>query len=162
MLESARRAAADDLDVLTSLASSATLELRELRGGARLTADLDAAITAAGALADHLDDPERLTVVGEFAEVAIGLAIVHLDRRGAAPYGVVDVLYVEPPAREVGVAEAMMDIVVDWCRDAGCRGIDAWALPGSRPAKAFLEAHGFITRLLTMHRPLPPAGREEG
>ena len=35
--------------------------------------------------------------------------------------------------------------------------MDAPALPGSRPAKAFFEDHGFVARLLVMHRPLPDA-----
>ena len=32
--------------------------------------------------------------------------------------------------------------------------MDAPALPGSRPAKAFFEDNGFVARLLVMHRPL--------
>jgi hypothetical protein len=49
----------------------------------------------------------------------------------------------------------MIELVVAWCAARGCAGVDAPALPGNRPAKAFFEDNGFVARLLVMHQPLP-------
>ena len=49
------------------------------------------------------------------------------------------------------MAEAVIESLRSWCRDAGCFGVDALALPGNRQAKNFFEAHGFVARSLTMH-----------
>ena len=47
-----------------------------------------------------------------------------------------------------------MGLVVAWCRERGCLGIDAAALPGSRATKNFFEESGFSARLLVMHHAL--------
>ncbi len=59
-----------------------------------------------------------------------------------------------PAARRGGVGKAVAESLMYWCRSQGCRGVDADALPGSRPVKSFFEANGFTARLLVMHRPL--------
>ena len=92
--------------------------------------------------------------------MAVGFASAKCDRARQHPIGVIEAIYVEPSARLVGVGEAMLDVVVAWFAERGCQGVDAPALPGSRPAKAFFEDHGFVARLLTMHHPLPASGRE--
>jgi len=71
--------------------------------------------------------------------------------------GSVQELYVDPLVRRHGVGRAMSDLMVSWCVEQGCIGVDANALPGSRAVKSFFEAGRFTARLLVMHRPLPPA-----
>jgi GNAT superfamily N-acetyltransferase len=66
----------------------------------------------------------------------------------------VDVIYVEPPAREVGVGETLLGAVTDWAGRHGAAGVDVQVLPGMRSAKNLLEGSGFATRLLVMHRQL--------
>ena len=63
-----------------------------------------------------------------------------------------NVIFVEPAARGVGVGESMLGVVVSWALDHGCSGFDAPALPGNRAAKSFFERMGFQSRLLVMHR----------
>jgi GNAT superfamily N-acetyltransferase len=70
------------------------------------------------------------------------------------PIGLIEVLYVEPGARGVGVGEAIVSVLVEHFEAFGCVGVDAQALPGSREAKAFFETHGFVTRALVMHHPV--------
>ncbi len=110
-------------------------------------------------LLEALADADRLVVVGTLDTVEVGFALARCAVVGLTPIGIVDALYVEPAARQVSVGEAMVDAIVEWCERRGCRGVDAPALPGSRPAKAFFEDHGFVTRLLVMHRPLTPTRR---
>jgi GNAT superfamily N-acetyltransferase len=66
---------------------------------------------------------------------------------------VVTDLFVDEGARSVGVGEAIVELLVAFCAEAGCIGLDALALPGARAAKNFFEESGFTARALVMHRP---------
>lgn len=68
--------------------------------------------------------------------------------------GVVTAIYVEPGAREVAVGEALLDAAIAWCRERGCLGIDAHALPGNRETKNFFESFGLTARLIVVHKQL--------
>jgi GNAT superfamily N-acetyltransferase len=68
-------------------------------------------------------------------------------------------IFVEPNARQVGVAGSMLAAVVERCEEWGMAGLDAPALPGNRSAKAFFETQGMQARLLVMHRRLGDADR---
>lgn len=107
------------------------------------------------AVIDALEDDDRLVVLGTLDGVEVGFATARCEAVGDHQLGTIESIYVEPSGREVGVGEAMVDAIMDWCAGRGCGGIDAPALPGSRPAKAFFEEHGFVARLLVMHRALP-------
>lgn len=104
---------------------------------------------------DALDDIDRLVVIGTLDDVEVGFALARYEVVGLTPIGKVEAIYVEPEGRQVGVGEAMVGAITEWCHHRGCRGVDAPALPGSRPAKAFFEDNGFVARLLVMHRRLP-------
>ena len=92
--------------------------------------------------------------MGLIDEVLFGFGTAHMDRERRQPVAVVNMLHVEIPAREVGVGEAILEVVLAWADERGAYGIDAPALPGSRNTKAFFETNGFTARLLIMHRPL--------
>jgi GNAT superfamily N-acetyltransferase len=110
---------------------------------------------------DALADSDRLVVIGTFDAVAVGFALARSQVVGLTPIGNVEAIYVEPAARQVGVGEAMVEAITEWCARRGCRGVDAPALPGNRSAKAFFEDNGFVARLLVMHRPLAGGTADE-
>ena len=152
-MESARPATPADLRRLGELRTAALAELRPLRGGAVFTAR--EAPPAGEDLAPALDAPERAVWAGTIDGVVVGYASAQVERlRTGARLGRLDELFVEPGARAVGVGEALMGLVVAWCRDHGCLGVDAAALPGSRATKNFFEESGFSARLLVMHHAL--------
>lgn len=158
-------ATATDFLALQRLTTLARHEVVGQRGGASLVAAHTDAASLEGDLQTALGDSDRLVLLGMMDEVDVGFVSAHCDRSQHQPFGVIDAIYVEPEAREVGVGEVLVDAVLAWSTDRGCRGVDASALPGSRPAKAFFEEHGFVTRLLVMHRPLsttPPGGDGHG
>ena len=154
-MEGARPADADDLAGLTRLAEQAIAELRELRGGEVFVADRGGAAGVTQRLKEAVDDPAQLVLAGTIDEVVVGYARVATrvlpDGRRL---GVIDDLFVEDEARAVGVGEALMDRVAAWCREQGCFGVDAVALPGHRASKNFFEESGLTARLLVMHRRL--------
>ena len=94
-------------------------------------------------LANAVDDDDALVVLGLLDEVPVGFtSAARRSTRDGQALAVVSDLYVEVPARELGVGEAMMDAVINWARSQACTGIDATVLPGSREAKTFFERNG--------------------
>jgi GNAT superfamily N-acetyltransferase len=154
-VEATRRATADDVPRLALLTSEAVAEQIDARGGRVWAAREARAVPADASLRAALDDPRQLVVVGTIDGVVVGYAAAHLDSlRDGEALGVVDDIYVEEGARGVGVGEAMIDDVLAWCRQHGCTGVDALALPGNRHTKNFFETFGFTARAIVVHRRL--------
>ena len=160
-MEHARQADATDLEFIADLWSEAVAELDGQRGGFLLAGSLTRKDLASDLDRAH-EDPDRLLVLGLLDDVSVGFASVFCDRRRREPIATIELVYVQPAARQVGVAEAIVGHVMHWASDLGCVGVDAPALPGSRSAKAFFEDNGFVARLLVMHHPLgDPEERNE-
>jgi GNAT superfamily N-acetyltransferase len=154
-MEAARPATDADLGRIAELAAAALAELAPMRGGAVFCAREARPVPAAASLATVLADPDQLLVAGTVDGVVVGYAAARLDRlRDGTTIGVIDDLFVELGAREVGVGEAVIDRVLDWCRDRGCAGVDAIALPGARETKNFFESFGFTARAIVVHHRL--------
>jgi ribosomal protein S18 acetylase RimI-like enzyme len=156
-VETTRRGGPDDRPQLAQLARQAREDARTKRGGVLLVDE--------GLRQEPLEetlltgDPSELVVLGLIDEVPVGYA---LARAVVLPsgdrLGVVEELYVDPEARGVSVGESMMDDIVAFCREAGCVGIDAVALPGDRATKNFFETFGLVARAIVVHRSLGDAG----
>ena len=164
-MEAVRPATAADLDRLVELAELAADELAAGRGGqlwrrreARPSPVRDS-LAASVAASEAGDD--QLVVLGTIDGVGVGFAAVRRETlRDGDHLGVIDDLYVEPGARQVGVGEAMMQRLLEWCRAQGCIGVDSMALPGERHTKNFFESFGLVARAIVVHRKLDP-GTEE-
>ena len=157
--EAARPAGPGDIGTVAELYRRAIDELVGERGGRLLALGSPLSEPLETAIGELLGSPLHLVEVGTFDDVGVGFAIAHvtelLDKSSIA---VLDALYVEPPARSVGVGEALLSGAQRWAVDRGCRGLDALALPGMRETKNFFEAAGFTARLLVMHQPIVAAG----
>jgi len=46
--------------------------------------------------------------------------------------------------------------LVSWAEQAGCIGIDAFALPGDRAVKNLFERSGLVARAILVHKRLDP------
>lgn len=169
MHEAARPATTADLARLVELAREAVSELRGTKGGA-VWARRDARQEPLEAsLAAAVADEDQFVVVGTFDGSVLGYAATRLQPlNDGALLGVIDDVFVEPGGRGVGVGEAMLDAVLAWCRDRGCLGVDALALPGNRATKNFFESFGLVARAIVVHRSLSelpaevPAGLPTG
>jgi len=152
--EAARPATRADLDELVRLASALRLEMSVQRGGAdRLLELLPEPLDAS--FAGRVADAESCTVVGLFGNSVVGyLTAVRSMRRDGTAVTVVDELFVEAEARELGVAEAMLTAAIEWAAAIGCLGIDAVVLPGLRDGKNLFERFGMTARAIVVHRDL--------
>ncbi|HTN78379.1 MAG TPA: GNAT family N-acetyltransferase [Acidimicrobiales bacterium] len=154
-MESARPATLGDLTRIAELAERAVAELAVTKGGAVWSRREARAKPYADSLRADLEATDHHLLVGEFAGAVVGYAVVRAEvLRDGGILGVIDDIYVEPEAREVGVGEALMDGVEQWCRSRRCIGIDALALPGNRETKNFFETFGLVARAIVVHRPL--------
>ena len=154
-MEGARPATAGDASRVAELAQQARAELRPERGGP-LFLDRDAGpapVPSDAAEGETLDG--RRMWVGTFDDVVVGYAVAAVEPvPEGAPLGRLDEVYVEGEARGVGIGEAMMNLVLEWLKSCGCRGVDGYALPGMRDTKNFFETFGFTARLLVVHHRL--------
>jgi GNAT superfamily N-acetyltransferase len=154
-VEAAREATADDLERLAALARETIAELSPLKGGAVWARTASHAEPVEEALEQALADEEHHVVVGTIDDAVVGYGIARFnDLRDGGRLGVIGDLYVEPDARGVGVGEAMMQALVDWCERQGCFGVDSIALPGARETKNFFEGFGLTARAIVVHRAL--------
>ena len=156
-MEASRPATADDIPRVVELAELMRAELGSMRGGALWLEREAWPEPLADAYDALLERDDALLTVGTIDDVVLGFGAVMVEQlRSGVRLGVVTDLFVEEPARAVGVGEALIDTLVAHCRTAGCIGVDAAALPGHRAAKNFFETHGFTARALTMHHRLAP------
>jgi ribosomal protein S18 acetylase RimI-like enzyme len=152
-VERCRPATDGDAARVVELARLLRAELGELRGGELWSARDAVGAPLDAAFAGWLADAATEVVVGTIDEVIVGYGVVEIETlRTGDRLGVILELFVESEGRSVGVGEAMVDALGARCAEAGCRGIDAGALPGHRAAKNFFETHGFTARAIVMHR----------
>jgi GNAT superfamily N-acetyltransferase len=150
--EACRAATAADVPRLAELARAVIAELAPMRGGQIWRAREARAEPIEDGLAALLDDADARVVVATIDDVVLGYAVVRLEHLGdGSVLGVVDDIFVEEGARQIGLGEMMMDDLMPWCEERKCVGMDAMALPGHRATKNFFEESGFTARQLIMH-----------
>ncbi len=155
----ARTAVEDDLAELVRLDRVARDHLSPLRGGELHLLWSTRPEPPDGTLRADLDDPDRCVLVGCLGTAVVGYAVASLvPLRDGTSVAEVGELFVETPARGVGVGEALMQQLLSWATARGCIGIDARALPGDRATKNFFESFGLVARAISVHRDLRDAG----
>ena len=151
----ARVGTVEDLPAVVELAGLGVDEQRDARGGRVWSVRETRPAPYELSLRETIHDPDRLLVVGTIDDVVFGYAAVRAEHlRSGEALGVIEDLHVHPDAREVGLGEVIVDLVVPWGEARQCIGIDAHALPGNRSTKNFFESFGFKARLWVVHRPL--------
>jgi GNAT superfamily N-acetyltransferase len=153
-VEQVRAATDHEVDRLVELTAAFLAVTGGQRGGAlaRPTDDGGHPPTALGAaVAGYVSSPGRTALVGLLDDWVAGAALCRVDGDGGDRRGVLDVCYVEPGAREVGLGQLLLERSIEWFRGQGCTGVDGTAFPGDREAKQFYESAGFKARLLVMH-----------
>ncbi|MEM7274884.1 MAG: GNAT family N-acetyltransferase [Actinomycetota bacterium] len=114
-------------------------------------------------LAAAIEDERSLVVVGTYDDVVFGYGYAVIEPlRDGTTVAVLRHFMVEEEARAAGIGEAMMNLILDTTRAAGCRGIDSTALPGDRETKNFFESFGLKARMLVVHRAFEDEADDDG
>lgn len=152
MEEACRPAEATDVTRIAELARTAIDELAPMRGGTVWKAREARQEPLEEGLAAVLDDADARMIVATIDGVVVGYAVARIeDLPEGSVLGVVDDIFVEQGAREIGLGELMIGDLMTWCDERKCIGMDAVALPGHRATKNFFEESGFTARKLVMH-----------
>jgi len=153
--EAARLAEEADVVRLAELSRLAQAELAPTRGGSVFVVREARAEPVEESLRADVGRPGCILLAGTLDGSVVGYACAVVESlRDLRRLGVIRALFVEPPARQSGVGEALIGALLGWAHQQGCAGVDATALPGNRATKNFFEANGFTARLLVMHRDL--------
>lgn len=152
MEEACRPAEATDVTRIAELARTAIDELAPMRGGTVWKAREARQEPLEEGLAAVLDDADARMIVATIDGAVVGYAVARIeDLPEGSVLGVVDDIFVEQGAREIGLGELMIGDLMTWCDERKCIGMDAVALPGHRATKNFFEESGFTARKLVMH-----------
>lgn len=157
MTESARLADADDIPRLVEIAIEHSKHVVGERGGELMLKEDGPAgpDEYATVLAQAIASPTSIVVAGGYDGVIFGLGRMEfIDLNGDSLLARIHELIVAGPAREVGIGEAMMNLLLQQAESHGCFGVDAVALPGDRETKNFFESFGLKARKLVVHRSL--------
>lgn len=152
MEEACRPAGAADVPRLAELNRAVVDELAPMRGGAVWKAREARQEPLEERLEELLEDPDARVLVATIDGTVVGYAIARIEHlTDGSVLGVIDDIFVEEGARQVGLGELMIDDLMAWCGERKCFGMDAMALPGHRASKNFFEESGFTARKLVMH-----------
>lgn len=151
---SARPATVADIGVMESLYDSLANEMAPLSHMWPLADGLAEPVDQA--LRALLTDDEAVPVIGTIDDVPFGFLVARIEtmlpQAEGRRIGSIRLLFVDHPAREVGVGEAMLDLALGTLRARGVSTFDAHVLPGHRLVKNFFEAGGFKARSIVMSR----------
>lgn len=154
-----RAAAPDDAAALAPLEVAARSALVGTRGGDRWLdehpeiADGWTARIAAGGVFVAVVSVEASSSGAPGAEVVVGYLAASL-RPGPVPVAMIEQVYIDPDARELGFGDALLAAAMEYGRAGGARLIEAHTLPGDRDLKNLYERAGVTARLITVSRPL--------
>lgn len=161
MRVAAREARAADVAVLTDMYRMLEDEMTLLHPMWPLADGLPEPVEES--LEAAISDPDVSVWVGEIEEVPFGFLLARVERMlpqaGGAEVGSIRLVFSQPDAREVGVAEAMREAALIGFRKRNITRFDAHVLPGHRLAKNFFEAGGFSARSIIMHHDDHPGER---
>ena len=155
MEEQAKVASSEELSIIAQLADEAVLEQIDGRGGYIWSRRETSTVPYILSLEASMASPDEEIWVGTLDNAILSYARAKIEVLRTGEYlGLVTDIYVTPEARSVGLGEALINVIIAWCSERKCVGIDSMALPGNRETKNFFETFGFKARLLTVHRSL--------
>lgn len=94
---------------------------------------------------------DLICVAGVAGETTFGLlSMYEVGNRG----WFIDLVYVRPEARGVGIGSAMVEVALDILRERGVTRINAATLPGDRSTKNLFERHGLVAQMITVSKTL--------
>lgn len=148
-----RDAVTDDLEYLAGAHRFAQESVSDARGG-----DLDTILRGRRepmeeSFAADLADSTTTVRVGTADDLVVGHCVLRIEELpDNEKLGRIVELWVHPDARGIGVGSALMRDASETAISAGCRGIDARALPGDRATKNFFESFGLVARTIEVHK----------
>ena len=103
---------------------------------------------------DLISHPDHTVLIGTLDDAVVSYMVVRLSTEQNR--GIITHAFVEEPARELGLGNAMVEQAIAVVSEAHLAGIEAVALPGDRETKNMYERVGLTARKLTVYKSLLP------
>lgn len=129
-----RAATSTDAEVIASHQADAVREAQSYRGS----------------LQPVSNSPSTLTYVAGFGQTVMASLVVTLEGSKAH----IDHVYVAPDAREVGLADSLVQFLLNELRERNITYVNAQALPGDRSMKNLFERHGLVAQTIIVGKSL--------
>ena len=129
-----REATVTDANIIESHRSAAALEAQNFRG------TVQAPTTSSSSL----------SYVAGYGNTVMASLVVSITATNAH----IDLVYVDPDAREVGLADALVQFLLRELRERAITYVAAQALPGDRSMKNLFERHGLIAQTIIVGKSL--------
>ena len=129
-----RAATSDDAEIIASHQADATREARNYRGS----------------LQPQSVSPTALSYVAGYGQTIMGSLIVSLESTTAH----INHVFVTPDAREVGLADSLVQFLLNELRERNITYVSAQALPGDRSMKNLFERHGLVAQTIIVGKSL--------
>ncbi len=136
-----RPAHTHDAAALAELERAARHALVDHRGGPQLLAEHP----PVGDWAALCARPDRQVLVGTIDDVVVAYLELAIGTTA-----IVEQVYVDPEARELGLGDDMLAMAIAAARQRGCVALEGTALPGDRLTKNLYERAAITTRKLTV------------
>lgn len=152
-MEAARPATTSDVEAIEAINQRRRSEMEGQRGAEMYLAREASATPVGPRIVAAIEAPQTHVIVGAYDDVVFGYAVANIEElNDGTQVTILTDFMVDAEARGSGIGEAMMNLLVDEAKAAGCRGIESVALPGDRETKNFFESFGLKARMLTVHR----------
>ena len=129
-----RAATSDDAEIIASHQADAVREAQSYRGSLQSVAI----------------SPSSLTYVAGYGQTVMASLIVSLESTTAHIHHV----FVVPDAREVGLADSLVQFLLNELRERNITYVSAQALPGDRSMKNLFERHGLVAQTIIVGKSL--------
>jgi GNAT superfamily N-acetyltransferase len=139
-----RAAVPSDAEALGWLHDMARVAAVDMRGGPRWLEETPRIDDWSAALAD----PALAVFAGTLDDVVLGLLVLEFDHAGDV--ATVQLAYVHPEARELGLGDDLLALAIGEARHRGARLFEGVALPGDRDTKNLYERAGITARKLVV------------
>ena len=134
-----RAATKEDLPALASLVAGCASTLRSERGGEQFAAREFLLSPRGAGLETMLSDRDVLVLSGTIDDQVLAIAVVRIEMLADdGLLGRLELLFVDPDAREVGLGEALVRTATTWAAEQGATGLDACTrCPGAEKSRTF-------------------------
>ena len=98
----------------------------------------------------NLDLTSPSGAIGSYEGETVGIVLWTVADRELT----IEVLYIAPVARGLGLGESLVLRAIETARARGCRSISGRALPGDRETKNVYERTGLVSQVITVGKDL--------
>lgn len=161
-----RRATPADLDAVGRLGAALLRAHHQFDPDRFMAPGIDAEAGYAWFLGTQLDEPDALVLVADDEGQVVGYVYAGIEPRSwkelREEAGFIHDVLVHEGRRGAGLAQALVDAAITWCRDRGAPRVVLWTADRNADAQRLFRRLGFRATMIEMTRELGPEATPTG